>query len=161
MICDPLQLQRTAINPPEKFQVATGYSEGRLRLAEGYSYRERLAPSGSLITSVTDLSKFLAAQMNPGMLSSNMLEQLHTPAKLANGSNSGHALGWTVRTNQNIGRYLEKNGGRNNCSAWIGFSADYRIGVAIITNCGDPSVDPIGRWLLERSIPGGIMPFAK
>ena len=159
MICEPLRLQGTAINPPENLQIATGYSEGRLRLAEGYSYRERLAPSGGLITSAADLAKFLSAQMKPGVFSSEMLDLLHTPAKLANGSNADHALGWTLRFIN--GRYLEKNGGRNNCSAWIGFSPDHPIGVVVLTNCGDPSVDPIGRWLLERSLPGGKTPVTK
>ncbi len=153
MLCEPLKLQGTAINPPENLRVATGYSEGSLRLEEGQSYRQRLAPSGGLVTSAADLAKFLAAQMKPGVFSSEMLEMLHTPSKLANGSNAWHALGWTFRFTN--GRFLEKNGGRNNCSAWIGFSPDHPIGVVVLTNCGDPSVDPIGRWLLERVVPGG------
>jgi CubicO group peptidase (beta-lactamase class C family) len=123
-----------------------------------HSYRERLAPSGGLVASAEDLAKFMAAQMKPGFFSSEMLAQLQTPTKLSNGSMSRHALGWTIRTNETVGRILEKNGGRNNCSAWIGFSPDYEIGVAVVANCGGPDVDSIGRWLLERSVPGGHRP---
>jgi hypothetical protein len=52
-------------------------------------------------------------------------------------------------------------GGRNNCNAWIGFAPDHGVGVAVVANCGEPNVDPIGYWLLERSIPGGHKPATK
>jgi CubicO group peptidase (beta-lactamase class C family) len=155
-ICDPLQLEQTAINERDELEIATGYSRFRTRRAEGHSYRARLAPSGGLITSAADLAKFLSAQLKPGFFTGEMLEQLHAPTKLSNGSNSDTALGWTL--NFSSGRIIEKNGGRNNCSAWIGFSRDHGIGVAVLTNCGESGVEPIGRWLLERSVPGGHKP---
>ena len=158
MVCDPLQLERTGIHVNDKLRLATGYSSSSPRREREHSFRERFASSGGLIASAPDLAQFLAAQMKPGFFSSEMLEQLHTPTKLANGSMSRHTPGWSVRSNEFVGRILEKNGGRNNCSAWIGFSPDYRVGVAVLTNCGEPSVDPIGRWLLERSVPGGRRP---
>lgn len=156
IICEPLQLKHTAINETDKLQAATGYSSLKTRRAEAHSYRARLAPSGGLITSAADLAKFLSAQLKPGFFTDEMLEQLHTPAKLSNGSNASTALGWTF--NFVSGRTIEKNGGRNNCSAWIGFSRDHGIGIAVLTNCGEPGVEPIGRWLLERSVPGGRRP---
>ena len=158
MVCDPLQLEGTAIHVNDKLRLATGYSSGNPRREREHSYRERFASSGGLITSAPDLAQFLAAQMTPGFFSSEMLAELHTPTKLSAGSMSRHTPGWSVRSNEFVGRILEKNGGRNNCSAWIGFSPDYRVGVAVLTNCGEPSVDPIGRWLLERSVPGGHKP---
>ena len=150
-LCDPLKLERTAINVDDKFLVATGYSTPP-QLPEGHSYRERLAGSGGLVTSVGDLAKFLAAQMKSGRFTREMLAQLHTPSKLADGAAVRTALGWSVRSNETTGFILEKNGGRNNASAWIGFAPDYGVGVAVVANCGAPDVDPIGRWLLARSI---------
>jgi len=161
MVCDPLQLERTAIHVNDKLRLATGYSSSNPRHEEEHSYRERFASSGGLIASAEDLAKFLAAQMKPGLLSSEMLEQLQTESKLSGGSKARTTLGWSVRLSETVGRILEKNGGRNNCSAWIGFSPDYRVGVAVVTNCGGPDVDPIGRWLLERSVPGGHKPVTK
>lgn len=154
MICEPLQLKSTAIPVDDKLHWATGYSSGGSRLERSASVRERLAPSGGLVTSVEDLAGFLAAQLKPGVFSSDMLKQLHTETTLANGLSSGTALGWTMNWSHYVGRFLEKNGGRNNCSAWIGFSPEYGVGVAVVTNCGGPDVDSIGRWLLERSVPG-------
>jgi CubicO group peptidase (beta-lactamase class C family) len=155
IVCEPLQLERTTIHINDKLRLATGYSSSSPRREREHSYRERFASSGGLIASAPDLAQFLAAQMKPGFFSSEMLEQLQTSTKLSAGSMSRHTLGWSVRSNEFVGRILEKNGGRNNCSAWIGFAPDHRVGVAVVTNCGEPSVDPIGRWLLERSVPGG------
>lgn len=56
--------------------------------------------------------------------------------------------------NKYLGRYPEKNGGRSNCSAWMGLVPEHGVGVVVVTNCGGPSIHPIGRCLLERSVPG-------
>ena len=154
LICAPLHLEHTAYHVDEKLPVATGYTTPP-QLPETHSYRQRLAGSGGLVTSVGDLAKFLAAQMKPGLFTSEMLEQLHAKTKLKNGSSIGDALGWSIDTANPAGLILHKNGGRGNASAWIGFAPEHGVGVAVITNVGSPEVDSIGRWLLERSLPGG------
>jgi CubicO group peptidase (beta-lactamase class C family) len=161
MLCEPLQLERTAIRVNDKLRLATGYSSTKPRHEEKHSYRERFASSGGLIATPEDLTKFLAAQMKPGLFSSEMLEQLHTTSRLSDGAMARTALGWSIRSNDTVGRILEKNGGRNNGSAWIGFAPKYGLGVAVVANCGDADVDAIGRWLLERSVPGGHKPVTK
>lgn len=152
LVCDPLKLERTAIQADDKLRPATGYGHGS-RFETKHSFKERLAASGGLVTSVEDLAKFVAAQMKPGVFSNEMLDQLHTETKLSDGSASGTALGWSVRSRESVGRILKKNGGRSNCSAWIGFAPDHGVGVAVVTNGGGPDVDPIGYRLLERSVP--------
>jgi CubicO group peptidase (beta-lactamase class C family) len=158
MLCEPLRLAGTAIEVHDKLRLATGYGSTNPRREVKHSYRERLAFSGGLITSASDLAKFLAAQMKPGIFTSEMLAQLHTPSKLSDGRIAGTGLGWSIGSSQTLGRIVEKNGGRNNCSAWIGFAPEHGVGVAVVTNCGGPDVDSIGEWLLERSIPGGYKP---
>jgi CubicO group peptidase (beta-lactamase class C family) len=158
MICDPLQLERTAIPTDDTLRPATGYGSSGWRLKTRHSFRERLAPSGGLVASVEDLARFLAAQMKPGVFSSGMLEQLHTESTLSDGARARRTLGWSVSPSDYVGRILQKNGGRSNCSAWIGFAPEHGVGVAIVTNCGGPDVDAMGRWLLERSVPGAHQP---
>ncbi|MBX3414360.1 MAG: serine hydrolase [Pirellulales bacterium] len=153
-ICEPLHLDQTAIPLNDKLPLAVGYGDGLPRRPEEHSYRDRLAPSGGLVASAPDLARFLAAQMEPGFFSSDMLEWLHRETTLSNGTVARTALGWSVRTHKPIGRTLKKNGGRSNCSAWIGFAPEHMVGVAVVSNCGDPAVDSIGYWLLERLVPG-------
>ncbi len=161
MICEPLSLERTAIRVDNRLRMATGYSRTTPRRPEDYSRQRRLAASGGLVASAEDLAMFLAAQMKPGVFTDAMLKQLHTETTLSDGSKATTALGWSVRSRESVGRILKKNGGRNNCSDWIGFAPEHGVGVAVVTNCGDPAVDDIGYWLLERSIPGGHRPVTK
>ncbi|MEZ6127569.1 MAG: serine hydrolase [Planctomycetaceae bacterium] len=154
MLCGPLWLEDTAIEGNSKLRPATGYdweSHGGAKIT--HSLKERLAGSGGLVTTAEDLGRFLVAQMQPGVFTEEMLKQLHTETMLTDGSPSGTALGWSVRSLEGTDHILEKNGRRSNCSAWIGFSPRHKVGVAIVTNCGGPAIDPIGRRLLEQSIP--------
>lgn len=160
MLCEPLQLERTAYHVDAELAVATGYTTPP-QLPEAHSYRDRMAGSGGLVTSVGDLAKFLAAQMKPGLFTSEMLAQMHAKTKMKNGTTISRALGWSIDLSRNVGLVLSKNGGRGNASAWMGFMPDHGVGVAVITNIGEPDVDSIGRWLLERSVPGARTPTSK
>lgn len=161
LICDPLELERTAFQVDDKLHPATGYDDSRWRFETSHSFRQRLAGSGGLVTSSEDLSKFLAAQMKPGAFSPETLAELHTRTRLSSGTKINTTLGWSSKFNPYIGRYLKKNGGRSNCSAWIGFEPQEKVGVIVITNCGGPDVDTLGKWLLERSISGAYKPVTK
>jgi CubicO group peptidase (beta-lactamase class C family) len=155
-VCDPLKLERTVIQADDKLRSATGYdwrSHSPSSAEIKHSFKERLAASDGLVTTVEDLAKFLAAQMKPGVFTREMLDQLHTETTLPDGSTSGTAFGWSVGSIDGVGQVLVKTGARSNCNAWIGFSPEHRIGVAVVTNCGGPYVDPIGLQLLEQSIP--------
>ena len=152
MICQPLHLDHTTIQPTDAIHPATGYTAEVPRGVKVHSYRKRLAPAGGLITTPTDLALFLDAQMKPGFLSEAVRDLLHTPTRLNDGSEVNTALGWAVSDNDIAGRILKKNGGLPDCNAWIGFAPEHDTAVAVCTNCGGPSVSPIGQWLLVRSV---------
>jgi CubicO group peptidase (beta-lactamase class C family) len=158
MIADPLRLKKTAIRTGNNLRVATGYAT-ELRLVQKPAYRRQLAGSDGLVTSARDLAKFLAAQMQPGLFSKRMLARLHTAARLADGSRADRALGWSFEPGGSAPLILSKDGRRSNCSAWIGFAPKHGVGVAVLANCGEPLVDPIGEWLLERAVPDGHKPL--
>jgi len=160
-ICDPMKLNLTAIQVDDKLHPATGYDDSGWHFEKSHSFRKRLAGSGGMVSSVEDLSKFLATQMEPGVFSRDMLAALQTRTTLSNDVEIGTTLGWSSKFSPFIGRFLTKNGGRSNCSAWIGFSPVAKVGVVVVTNSGGPDVDAIGEWLLERSIPGAYQPVAR
>jgi CubicO group peptidase (beta-lactamase class C family) len=160
-ICEPLKLKQTAIQSDDSLRPATGYDRRDWRVEQTHSFKERLAGSGGLVTSIDDLGTFLAAQLQPDVFTREILDQLHTKTKLSYGFPAGTALGWTIAAptqdapvmREAVDHVLEKNGGRSNCSAWIGFAPDHQVAVAVVTNCGGPYVDPIGRRLLEQAVP--------
>jgi CubicO group peptidase (beta-lactamase class C family) len=151
MICEPLQLERTAIPIDDTIHPATGYDNSGRQREKKASFRERLAGSGGLVASVEDLAKFVSAQMQPGVFSSEMLDVFDIKKSILAGTLPRTALGWSFKFNDRLGAYLEKNGGHSNCSAWIGFAPDHGVGVVVVSNCGGPDVDSMGLWLLERS----------
>jgi CubicO group peptidase (beta-lactamase class C family) len=159
-ICKPLNLERTAYHVDPDLEFATGYTTPP-RLPERHSYKQRLAGSGGIVSSTGDLAKFVAANMAPGLFSTNALKELHTDTKLKNGRSTFRGLGWHIDSSHPGGRLLSKNGGRKNCSAWIGFAPEHGVGVVVLTNIGEPDVDPIGLWLLARSMPGGDRPTSE
>ncbi|MEM7558738.1 MAG: serine hydrolase domain-containing protein, partial [Planctomycetota bacterium] len=153
-ICTPMGLTGTAIEGNSRLRPAMGYGwqkRGGTKIT--HSLKERLAGSGGLIASTEDLGRFLMAQMKPGVFNAEMLEQFQSETKLTGGGPSATTLGWSIGSIEGADRILEKNGQRSNCSAWIGFAPKHKVAVAIVTNCGGPRVDPIGRKLLEQSIP--------
>jgi len=159
-VLTPLGMTRSGISIADEHRdlLATGYGREGPREVRRHSHSYWLAGTDGLITSVAELSRFLLAQMpekpqQEGLLTVPMLANLHTPVTLSDGSEGETALGWTVRERESMGRILEKNGGRVNASAWIGFTPDHGVGVAVMANCGDASVDEIGYWLLERAAP--------
>lgn len=161
LLCEPLKLKQTAIQADDSLRPATGYDRRDWRVERTHSFKERLAGSGGLVTSIDDLGTFMAAQLQPNVFTREMLDQLHTEARLSNGFAAGTALGWTIAAptedhpvmREAVDHVLEKNGGRSNCSAWIGFAPDHKVAVAVVTNCGGPYVDPLGRRLLQQAVP--------
>ena len=134
--------------------VATGYARTVLiRYSKTHSLTCRLAGSGGLVSSAEDLATFLIANMDEDQLSDETLQLTRRPMKLNDGSLGGTGLGWSIRHRPGIGEVIKKNGGRSNCGAWIGFSPKHRIGVVVLTNTGERSVDEIGYQLLDLALP--------
>ncbi len=158
-ILKPLSMNTSGINVAEEHSdlMATGYGRTAPRERSAHSFANRMEGSGGLITSVSELSSYLLAQIpgdeNETVFPRSVLTNLHTEVMLNDGTPSGTALGWSMEELPSIGRVIEKNGGRINTSAWIGFSPEGRVGVAVIVNCGDAEKEAIGRWLLERVAP--------
>ncbi len=155
LISDPLGLGQTAVSPAPNLDVARGYEAGGNRPA-GYDYRSRLVGSGGLVSSARDLAAFLSlhlgqVQQDGQPIPGEILRRMREPIRLADGTPSRTGLGWSVRSRRSIGRIIKKNGGRHNTSAWVGFAPDHGVGVVVLANAGDPDVDPIGYWLLERA----------
>ena len=161
MICQPMGLKQTSLQVNDRLKPATGYGEGGWHFEKTHSFRSRLAGSGGLVATAEDLAKFLMAQMDTGILSHQALQTLHKRTILKSRKVTGTALGWSLGYSRYVGPIIKKNGGRSNCSVWIGFVPEYKTGVVVVTNCGGPDVDRIGRWMLERSVPGAYQPVTK
>ena len=107
MICEPLGLEKTEITIDDKNPAATGYGADLPRRPEKHSYRRRLAASGGLTSSASDLAQFLAAHTERGIFSEES-HPWHAPLNDSNTTMRKKPLGWTERSRVSTGPILKK-----------------------------------------------------
>ncbi len=64
-------------------------------------------PSGGMLSTPEDLVRFGSAFLRPGFLKSTTLQLLFTPMRTTSGENTGHGMGWRIRTDRKWGPELD------------------------------------------------------
>jgi beta-lactamase class C len=115
--------------------------------------------TGQIYSSSRDMATFLAANMGElaghGAME-NAMALAQQPVFTVN-PHFRQALAWQDVTSGNL-RIIDKNGGLNNTSTYIGFAPQRKLGVVILVNRGKQHATAIGRQILhalaqERSEP--------
>jgi CubicO group peptidase (beta-lactamase class C family) len=160
-ITEPLGMTSTSVtlSPDLSARAAIGHA-ARLSPAP-YSNFRIFAGAGGLLSSVNDLLTFLAANLGytKTPLAAAMTAQLevHRPmtppvARLVAGSWQVH-LGWLSSSDKGV-NVIWHNGRTLGFHSFIGFDPKARVGVVVLSNCGnDPGVDDIGMHLLNPAYP--------
>ena len=106
--------------------------------------------SGQIYSSARDMATFLAANMGElaghGPMESAMV-LAQQPVFTVN-PHFRQALAWQDVTSGAL-RILDKNGGLNNASTYIGFAPQHKLGVVILVNRGKQHATGIGRQILH------------
>ena len=106
--------------------------------------------SGQIYSSSRDMATFLAANM--GELAGHApMESAMAFAQQPVFTVSPHlsiGLAWQIMSSGNL-RILDKNGGLNNTSTYIGFAPQRKLGVVILVNRGRQHATVIGRKILH------------
>ncbi|MGA8101958.1 MAG: serine hydrolase domain-containing protein [Candidatus Acidiferrales bacterium] len=63
--------------------------------------------SGGMLSTPEDLVRFGSAHLHPGFLKSSTLQLLFTPMRATSGENTGHGMGWRIRTDHKWGPELD------------------------------------------------------
>src|SRR5581483_9434885 len=108
--------------------------------------------AGQMFSSARDMAMFLVA--NLGELPDQRL--LQDAMKSAQrpifpiSRNNAQALAWEI--NRNATPIIEKNGGLNNSSTYIGLVPSAALGIVILTNRGDQNPAEVGRRILLQLV---------
>ena len=106
--------------------------------------------SGQIYSSARDMATFLAANMGElaghGPMESAMV-LAQQPVFTVN-PHFRQALAWQDVSSGNL-RILDKNGGLNNTSTYIGFAPQRKLGIVILVNRGKQHATGIGRQILH------------
>ena len=134
---------------------ASGYLwvDGRLQNGRFIAPTILAYAGGGLRSTVLDLAKWDAALYTERILKRSTLEQMWTPMKLNNGSNSGYGLGWGI-TNYQGHRLLSHTG-----SHMTGFKTalarfvDDKLTVIVFTNQREANQMDIAKGVASHYIP--------
>jgi beta-lactamase class C len=144
---------RSDLPPPLLQRAVQGYSEDGVaigRPGDQQTYYD-WPGTGQMYSSVRDLALFLDANMSEGRFAPQLARAMalaQTPA-VATGPNSAQGLAWEIN-NAAAPTVIDKNGGLNNASAYMGMMPARRVGIVVLSNRGGIDVAQAGRRALHR-----------
>jgi beta-lactamase class C len=158
----PLGMTSTVMPVPAGNSRGQLAPEFRRRAVQGYSYEARAVGepgniqgtfnwpgTGQMFSSARDMAVFLAA--NLGELPDHRPLQeamgLAQQGVFTVGPRFTQALAWQLVRNDDL-TIIDKNGGLNNTSTYIGMIPQKRLGIVILSNCGKEPATRIGRQIM-------------
>jgi len=164
-LLDPLGMTNTRLklSPQQGAHLTTGYKGDNLDEVASVWDLGCLSGAGDLVSSVTDMAKFLSLQLRAGEagvkpVSGGTLTELHTPQRLAGGWETAVGLGWHITPAERLGDVVWHNGGTAGHFSFIGFVHKSKLGVVVLTNAGK-QVDEIGWFLLAIVVESSKTPL--
>jgi beta-lactamase class C len=142
---------RAQLPPALMRRAVQGYGENGTAIGppgDQQSYY-RFPGTGQMFSTAADLAAFLAAELGerPAARSLRQAMELAREPRVTIGPHNAQALAWEINANGNP-PIVEKNGGLNNTSAYIGMMPTVRLGIVILANRGDQDVAAVGRRIL-------------
>ena len=166
-ILQPLEMNDTAIrlSPEQEERTATGYhktySLGPLRIARkspAWTLPEAFAGAGALRSSLSDMMKYLKANMGRGTNAlQSAMERAQTQLRDGMGEGTSVGMNWLIRQKDGAAQAIWHNGGTGGFRSFMGFTADHQVGVMVLNSTAQ-SVDALGGELLQflqKSVRGG------
>jgi CubicO group peptidase (beta-lactamase class C family) len=158
-VCSPLGLEDTTItlDPSQAPRVAQGYRAvlrwGPLVLAlrsAPWFKNNDLGGAGALRSTATDMLRYLRANMHPaGQPLEHALEQSHQ-VLFQEDERTAYGMNWIHVQSQRLGREIIcHNGGTGGFRSFVGFTADSRFGVLLLSNSAE-DVDDLAVALLRQ-----------
>ena len=152
-ILTPLGMSETAITltPALRARLAPGH-DGDGHVVPNWDL-PTLAGAGALRSTAADLMTFLVANLDSAATPlSRTLQQTHGERHATNDPNLKIGLAWHILLRP-AGRIVWHNGGTGGYRSFIGFDPARRIGVVVLCNNGNETVDDIGFHLLDETFP--------
>lgn len=150
MICQPLHLTSTSLEVIDTSLFATGHDESGNQTCHWHF--PIIPGAGAIRSNMSDMIRFLQANMNGSHPLSSSFKKLHQKKEKATGGAIGH--GWHI-DDLSPRIFGEKeiiwhNGGTGGFSSYIGFIPG-KAGVVLLANQYNPKLDALAMKLLGRA----------
>jgi beta-lactamase class C len=144
---------RSDLPPALLNRAVQGYSEDGIAIGQPGDQQTYYdwPGTGQMYSSVRDLAVFLDANMGEGGIAPPLARAMalaQTPA-FTTGPRSAQALAWEI-DNATAPTLIDKNGGLNNASAYMGMMPARRLGIVVLSNRGGIDVAQAGRGALRQ-----------
>jgi beta-lactamase class C len=144
---------RSDLPPPLLQRAVQGYSEDGVTIGQPGDQQTYYdwPGTGQMYSSVRDLAVFLDANMGEGHIAPRLTRAMalaQAPA-FTTGPHSAQALAWEI-DNADAPTMIDKNGGLNNASAYMGMIPARRLGIVVLSNRGGIDVAQAGRRALRQ-----------
>jgi len=144
---------RSNLPPPLLQRAVQGYSEDGVAIGKPGDQQTYYdwPGTGQMYSSVRDLAVFLDANMGHGRVASRLTRAMtaaQAPA-FSIGPHSAQALAWEIDDTAGP-TVIDKNGGLDNASAYMGMMPTRRLGIVVLSNRGGVDVAQAGRRALRQ-----------
>ncbi len=145
--------RRSDLPPPLLQRAVQGYSEDGVIIGQPGDQQTYYdwPGTGQMYSSVRDLAVFLDANMGEGRVAPQLTRAMalaQAPA-FTTGPHSAQALAWEI-DNAAAPTVIDKNGGLNNASAYMGMIPARRLGIVVLSNRGGIDVAQAGQRALRQ-----------
>jgi D-alanyl-D-alanine-carboxypeptidase/D-alanyl-D-alanine-endopeptidase len=156
-ICRPLDMSQTklTLSATDAENLALPYSKNGT-LAHSWEF-DALAGAGAIRSNMTDMLKFLKANMDPSVVSDSLLKagMLDCQAmQMDADKNLKIGLGWHISPVNSDELYWH-NGGTGGFSSFTGFIKNRKLGIVVLTN-SEAETDPLAVDILKLLYKDGL-----
>jgi CubicO group peptidase (beta-lactamase class C family) len=152
-VIDPLHMNdtRVAFTPSMKERLALGHDDAG-SVVSNWDI-PGLAGAGALRSTVNDMLKYLAANVDPSHSPlASAIEMAHVKRHGTDNPNLNLGLAWHILTTQYANNITWHNGGTGGYRTFIGFDSARHAGIVVLSN-SNTSVDDIGLHLIDPRLP--------
>ena len=152
-VIDPLQMNdtRVAFTPSMRERLALGHDDAG-NVVSNWDI-PGLAGAGALRSTVNDMLKYLAANVDPGHSPlAPAIEMAHVKRHGTDNPNLNLGLAWHILTTPSGNNITWHNGGTGGYRTFTGFDPVRHAGIVVLSN-SNTSVDDIGLHLIDPRLP--------
>ena len=152
-VIDPLQMNDTRVTftPSMRERLALGHDDAG-RVVSNWDI-PGLAGAGALRSTVNDMLKYLAANVDPAHSPlAPAIEMTHVKRHETDNPNLNLGLAWHILTTPNGNNITWHNGGTGGYRTFTGFDPVRHAGIVVLSN-SSTSVDDIGLHLIDPRLP--------
>lgn len=127
--------------------------DGKRRISDIYPYNRMHAPSSTLISNLTDMSKYVQMKLNGGTFGGRQLlktETLNSMFEPAIGKFDNVGFGW--HRSEQMGHVVIRHGGNDGFKAYVAFLPGLDIGFVMMSNTAEMSYHDFAANMVDKLI---------